>query len=112
MKKSTRELLADEVKAYAEDIDAVASKGYEAIAEYFDFETIYDIEFRIDGRFEYRSAKILLAGGDPTIYFDTADAVILGYWGNDTAKSFVKYDTRNEIDKYLAENFDLIRESF
>ena len=45
------------------------------------FDEVYDIEYRIDDRGEYRSVKLMIACSGPTIYVDTGDAYVKLYRG-------------------------------
>ena len=44
---------------------------------------IYDIRYLVDREKRYLGAEILVAGGGPTIWVDTWDKEVKGYWGSD-----------------------------
>ena len=46
-------------------------------------EGTYDIRYLVDSSKRYLGAEILCAGGGPTIWVDTFDKVVKGYWGGD-----------------------------
>ncbi len=46
-------------------------------------EGTYDIRYLVDSRKRYLGAKILCAGGGPTIWVDTWTKEVEGYWGGD-----------------------------
>ena len=43
----------------------------------------YDIRYLVDRDKRFMGAEILVAGGGPTIWVDTFDKVVKGYWGGD-----------------------------
>jgi hypothetical protein len=49
-------------------------------------EGTYDIRYTVDSRKEYMGAEILVAGGGPTIWVDTWDGDVKGYWGCDKVR--------------------------
>ena len=46
-------------------------------------EGTYDIRYYVDREKRYLGAEILVAGGGPTIWVDTWDKEVKGYWGTD-----------------------------
>jgi len=46
-------------------------------------EGVYDIRYLVDSRKKYMGAELLVAGGGPTIWVDTWDKEVKGYWGAD-----------------------------
>ena len=46
-------------------------------------EGTYDIRYLVDREKRYLGAEILVAGGGPTIWVDTWDKEVKGYWGTD-----------------------------
>ena len=46
-------------------------------------EGTYDIRYLVDREKHYLGAEILVAGGGPTIWVDTWDKEVKGYWGAD-----------------------------
>ena len=43
----------------------------------------YDIRYLVDRDKRYMGAEILVAGGGPTIWVDTFEREVKGYWGGD-----------------------------
>ena len=46
-------------------------------------EGTYDIRYLVDRDKRYLGAEIMVAGGGPTIWVDTWDNEVKGYWGGD-----------------------------
>ena len=46
-------------------------------------EGIYDIRYLVDREKRYMAAEIMVAGGGPTIWVDTWENEVKGYWGSD-----------------------------
>tara|TARA_R100001082_G_scaffold98250_1_gene66454 strand:- start:1539 stop:1856 length:318 start_codon:yes stop_codon:yes gene_type:complete len=46
-------------------------------------ENTYDIRYLVDSSKRYLGAEIMCAGGGPTIWVDTFDNQVKGYWGAD-----------------------------
>ena len=46
-------------------------------------EGTYDIRYLVDREKRYLGAEIMCAGGGPTIWVDTWDQEVKGYWGSD-----------------------------
>ena len=46
-------------------------------------EDTYDIRYLLDSSKRFLGAEILVAGGGPTIWVDTWDNEVKGYWGSD-----------------------------
>ena len=46
-------------------------------------EGTYDIRYLVDREKRYMAAEILVAGGGPTIWVDTWENEVKGYWGSD-----------------------------
>ena len=46
-------------------------------------EDTYDIRYLVDSHKRFLGAEILCAGGGPTIWVDTFDNQVKGYWGRD-----------------------------
>ena len=46
-------------------------------------DTTYDIRYLVDSSKRFLGAEILCAGGGPTIWVDTFDNQVKGYWGAD-----------------------------
>ena len=46
-------------------------------------EGTYDIRYLVDREKRFMAAEIMVAGGGPTIWVDTLDNEVKGYWGGD-----------------------------
>ena len=49
-------------------------------------EGVYDIRYLVRSDKSFLGSEILVAGGGPTIWVDTFDKVVKGYWGGDTVR--------------------------
>ena len=68
---------------------------------------ILDIEYRCGSDKEYRSCKIMVACGGPNIYIDTAAALVKLYWWTDYAEYPISYNTRDAIDEWAEEYWNI-----
>ena len=64
-------------------------------------EGTYDIRYLVNRRKEYLGAEILVAGGGPTIWVDTWDKEVKGYWGGDRVNE--PFIDNLGLDDYLEE---------
>ena len=78
----------------------------QSLYDYFD--DVYDIEYRIDGRGEYRSVRLMIAGGSPNIYVDTDDAYVKLYWGSTQVSAPFSYTASDAIDDIFEEYYKCI----
>ena len=60
-------------------IDDTSGKG--TVTEWM--EGVYDIRYLVNREKRYLGAELLVAGGGPTIWVDTWDKEVKGYWGAD-----------------------------
>lgn len=126
-----REQLNRDVKTYAETLKDVVNgsewfckqyvdydngetsedypDAYTRLAKYFGDGEPMDLQFIVDARGEYLGAKFALALGAPTIYFDTREGWVRGYWGADYAEAPVSDWTRTDIDEYFRDQWDCVR---
>ena len=65
--------------------------------------TAYSIRYIIDGSGKYLGARLQLAGGGPTVWVDTFEGEIQGFWGSDKC-SFSIWDYEY-IDEYWEEMY-------
>ena len=66
-------------------------------------EGTYDIRYLVNRRKEYLGAEILVAGGGPTIWVDTWDKEVKGYWGGDRVT--VPFADNLGLDDYCEEMY-------
>jgi predicted RNA-binding Zn-ribbon protein involved in translation (DUF1610 family) len=77
----------------------------EAQSLYDYFSDCLDIEYRVSGRARdsYKSARIMVAFGGPTIYVDTASKAVELYWWTDHASHLLSQDVCDAIDEWAEE---------
>lgn len=91
-----------------EQRDEMEENG-EAYDLYSYFADALDIEYTVDSRLNYRSARIAVTLGGPNIYVDTAEKSVVGYWGSDTAESPLPWELSDAIDDIMADYYDAAR---
>ena len=82
-------------KSVAEDI----TDGKISVDKWMD--GVYDIEWTTHRDHGYRAARLLVAGGGPTIWVNTMTDNVEGYWGTDKVKYY--YEDNIGLDDYLLE---------
>ena len=82
-------------KSIAEDITSGGQIG--GAHDFID--KVYDIEWTTHRDHEYRSARLLVAGGGPTIWVNMMTTNVEGYWGTDKVKH--SFDDNIGLDDYL-----------
>ena len=82
-------------KSIAEDITSGGQIG--GVHDFMDH--VYDIEWTTHRDHEYRSARLLVAGGGPTIWVNMMTTNVEGYWGTDKVKH--SFDDNIGLDDYL-----------
>ena len=101
----TKEQLRDMCKRYAADASAGEMRFWFDEDDDNHYEA-YSIRYIIDGSGGYLGARLMLAGGGPTVWLDTFEGEIQGFWGSDRC-SFPIYDYEyideywEEMNKYL-----------
>lgn len=96
----------DSIAKHLNDLaDGKVDKEDECQSLYDYFDDVYDIEYRIDGRGEYRSVRLMIAGGGPNIYVDTNDAYVKLYWGSTYAEAPISYTASDLIDEIFEEHW-------
>ena len=66
-------------------------------------EDVYDIRYIVDREKRYYSAELMVAGGGPTIWVDTFDNQVRGYWGAD--KVYISFADNLGLDDYCEEMY-------
>jgi len=84
-------------KSIAEDITSGGQIG--GVHDFMD--NVYDIEWTTHRDHDYRSARLLVAGGGPTIWVNMMTTNVEGYWGTDKVKH--SFDDNIGLDDYLLE---------
>ena len=64
-------------------------------------EDTYDIRYLVDSSKRYLGAEIMCAGGGPTIWVDTFDREVKGYWGAD--RVYIGYSDNLDLAGYCEE---------
>jgi hypothetical protein len=64
-------------------------------------EDVYDIEWITHRDHSYKAARLLVAGGGPTIWVNLLGNTVDGYWWGDTCK--VPFSDNLGLDDYLEE---------
>ena len=64
-------------------------------------EGVYDIEWVTFQDGSYKAARLLVAGGGPSIWVNLQTKTVDGYWWNDTCK--VPFEDNLGLDEYLEE---------
>lgn len=96
----------DSIANYLNDLaNGNVDKEDECQSLYDYFNDVYDIEYRIDGEGNYKSVKLMIAGGGPNIYVDTADAYVKLYWGSTYEQAPISYTVSDEIDNIFEEMY-------
>ena len=72
-------------KSIAEEISNDSHDGEIGGASRF-MDGVYDIEWTTHRDHSYRAARLLVAGGGPTIWVNTMTDNVEGYWGTDRVK--------------------------
>ena len=66
-------------------------------------EGTYDIRYLVDREKRYLGAEIMVAGGGPTIWVDTWDQEVKGYWGTDRVN--IMFADNIGLDDYCEEMY-------
>ena len=99
----------DEGYTFDEDSETWTDKDGEEIAiqtqsAYDYLSDVLDIEYRVGGDKEYRSAEILVGFGSPNIWIDTQYTRVHGAWGGD--RYATQYTDNMGLDDACSELFD------
>ena len=95
--------LRDMCKRYAADASAGEMRFYPKDEDDEDHYEAYAIRYIIDGSGEYLGARLMLAGGGPTVWVDTFEGEIQGFWGSD--KCSFPISDYEYIDEYWEEMY-------
>lgn len=115
--------VADELEAYAagrmwRDIETGEEKEMDFDAANDDDEQLsvsdyladaLDYEITIDSQMEYKSAKIWVTLGGPTVWVDTADRAVKLAWGTDREEYPLDWDTSAHLDEVLEDEYNARR---
>ena len=90
------------VDQYANDCSSGEMQFYNPEAK--NYYEPYDWDYCVNRLGEMEDVMILLAGGGPTIWLNTREGVVEGYWGSDSYKKPI-YDYEHIIE-YFAEHYN------
>lgn len=91
------------------DIDDLDDLDEVSMHDYFE-DRIYDIGYTISDDFDYRGVRVMIACGGPNIYIDTNTCRVELYWGSSKAYAYIEYRTRDAIDAYFEDMYNMRRE--
>ena len=97
VRKKKSETCEDQLRRLCKDIAEDITAGKISADKWMD--CVYDIEWTTHRDHEYRSARLLVAGGEPTIWVNMMTTNVEGYWGTDKVKH--SFDDNIGLDDYL-----------
>ena len=84
LKKIKSETCEEQLRRMCKSIADEITTGKQQAHEWMD--GVYDIEWTTHRDHSYRAARLLVAGGGPTIWVNTMTDNVEGYWGTDRVK--------------------------
>lgn len=100
---NTDDMLYEQCKCISEELDELVDK-YNNSDDCDDFIEYFDDNYGIDYIWRMGvgliGVRVLVAFGGPTIYIDTFDGVVRGYWG-DTQSYPLNYNVVDTINDYF-----------
>lgn len=90
------------------DVDDVDEPDEVSIYDYLS-ENGYDLKYEVDGSLDLRGAKVLLAGGGPTVWLH--DDKVCGYWGGDTCERSLSDSASRTLWEYFSEMWENAKSS-
>lgn len=91
------------------DIDDLDDLDEATIWDYLEDNTL-DIEYTINSDLSYKAARVLITFGGPNIYIDTNTSRVELYWGSSKAYAYIEYRTRDAIDAYFEDGYNMRRD--
>lgn len=91
------------------DIDSLDDLDEVTMWDYFE-DNALDIEYTINSDLSYKAARVLITFGGPNIYIDTNTSRVELYWGSSKAYAYIEYRTRDAIDAYFEDEYNMRRE--
>lgn len=91
------------------DIDDLDDLDEVSLWDYFE-DRVYDIKYAIDSDLNYVGARVMIACGGPNIYIDTNSSRVELFWGGSEAYAYIDYRTRDAIDAYFEDIYNMRRE--
>ena len=68
-------------------------------------DSIYDIDYILDGYKEFKACRIMVACGGPNIYINTWDKCVELYWWNESGKAWLPHEVCEYINGYIEEMY-------
>jgi len=85
----------------------IATELTEGSDNYFtDFE-YYDVEYILDGQMNFKGADVMVAGGGPSLWINTKDKKVRGYWWGSRASW--TYNDNVDLAGYMEEIYENLR---
>ena len=99
LKKIKSETSGEQLRRMCKSIADEITEGKISADKWMD--GVYDIEWTTHRDHGYRAARLLVAGGGPTIWVNTLTDNVEGYWGTDRVKH--GFSDQIGLDEYLLE---------
>lgn len=99
--------VADELEKYA--AGTVTDDGGEPLSMWDYLADALDVEYTIDSNLEYKSARIYVTLGGPTVWVDTAEHAVKLAWGTDREEYPLDLDTCDYLDEVLEDEYNARR---
>ncbi len=80
--------------------------NHEQLSLYDYFNDIYNIEYRVDGKKEYKSISLMVACGGPNIYVNTGSKKVELYWCGDYAEYGLTNNVCEAVDDFGEEMYN------
>jgi len=69
-----------------------------------------DYEFAVSSRCEYLGAVVWVTLGGPNVCIDTRHGEVRGAWGTERASAWIPSEVCEEMDEFLREEFEIMRQ--
>ena len=99
--KKKSETCEGKLRRMCKNIAEGITEGKSASHWFDDGNDVYDIEWITFNDHSYKAARLMVAGGGPTVWVNTQDGTVDGYWGTD--KVHWGYVDNIGLDDYLEE---------
>ena len=97
--KKKRETCEEQLRRMCKNIAEEITDGDRLQANSYMEKNVYDIEWITHRDHTYKAARLLVAGGGPTIWVNMMTTNVEGYWGTDKVKH--SFDDNIGLDDYL-----------
>lgn len=96
----------EDFDAMYDTIDDINELSVMAIADYFIFNDVYNIEWTLYQDLSYKGVSVMVAWGGPNIWIDTMKSAVCIYWGFEEEKYPLESGVVDEIDAYFEELYN------